>query len=76
MKTIALADLLADRQVEVVPRQALTADEAAECLGVSRDFFDDHVLPELRIVRRGRKRIIPLRAIERWLDEEAERALA
>lgn len=55
----------------VVPRLGLTADEAARSLSVSRDFFDEHVLPELRVIRRGRRRIIPLREIERWLDREA-----
>jgi hypothetical protein len=44
-------------------------------VGVSRDFFDEHVLPELRIVRRGRRRLIPVRELERWLEEEARRAL-
>ena len=27
-------------------------------LGVSRDFFDEHVKPELRIIRRGSKTIL------------------
>ncbi len=27
-------------------------------LGVSRDFFDEHIKPELRIVRRGSKTIL------------------
>jgi hypothetical protein len=30
---------------------------------------------ELRIVRRGRRRLIPVRELERWLDENATRAL-
>ncbi|MGZ4380863.1 MAG: hypothetical protein ACXVZ2_06835 [Gaiellaceae bacterium] len=43
-------------------------------LGVSRDFFDEHVKPELRIIRRGRKTIlIPLAELERWVDESAAR---
>ena len=56
-------------------RLALTPIEAAEALGVSRDFFDHHILPELRIVRRGRRRLIPVRELERWLDKHASRAL-
>lgn len=55
---------------------ALTPVEAAEALGVSRDFFDQHILPELRVVRRGRRRLIPMRELERWLDEQAVRPLA
>ena len=57
------------------PRLALSPNEAAEALGVSRDFFDHHILPELRIVRRGRRRLIPVRELERWIDHHATRAL-
>lgn len=56
-------------------RLALSPTEAASSLGISRDFFDQHVLPELRIVRRGRRRLIPVRELERWLDQHASTAL-
>jgi len=56
-----------------VPRLALTKSEAAAAIGVSVDFFDDHVAHELRCVRRGRRRLYPMREIERWLEQEAER---
>ncbi len=59
-----------------VSRLALSPAEAAQALGVSRDFLDQHVLPELRIVRRGRRRLIPMRELERWLDQQATRPLA
>lgn len=39
-----------------IPRIALTPSEAAAAIGVGPDFFDANVAPELRIVRRGRKR--------------------
>jgi excisionase family DNA binding protein len=52
-------------------RVALSPVEAAGALGVSRDFFDEHVLPELRVVRRGRKVLVPVAQIERWLEESA-----
>ncbi len=52
-------------------RLALSPDEAAAALGVSRDYFDDHIGPELRIVRRGRRKLVPVREIESWLDREA-----
>ena len=58
-----------------VPRLALTKAEAAQALGVSIDFFEDHVMHELRIVRRGRRRLIPLAELARWLERSAERAL-
>lgn len=50
-------------------RLALSPDEAAAALGVSRDYFDDHVAAELRIVRRGRRKLVPVRELERWLDQ-------
>jgi excisionase family DNA binding protein len=53
----------------------LTKAEAADSLGVSVDFLERHVMPELRVVRRGRRRLIPLRELERWLDQNAEPAL-
>jgi excisionase family DNA binding protein len=56
-------------------RLALTKAEAADSLGVSVDFLERHVVPELRVVRRGRRRLIPLRELERWLDQNAEPAL-
>ena len=52
-------------------RLALSKTEAAEALGVSVDFFDEHIAPELRIVRKGRRRLISVRELERWLDENA-----
>jgi excisionase family DNA binding protein len=54
---------------------ALSVAESAESLGVSVDYFQEHVQPELRIVRRGRRRLIPVRELERWLDREAALAL-
>ncbi len=58
-----------------VPRLALTKAQAAEALGVSMDFFEDHIMLELRIVRRGRRRLIPMTELTRWLETNAERAL-
>ena len=46
------------------PRLALRPDEAAESIGVSRAFFFESVLPELRVVRRGRLRLVPVAALE------------
>jgi excisionase family DNA binding protein len=53
------------------PRLALSPDEAAAVLGVSRDYFDEHVIDELRIVRRGRRILVALAELERWLDRAA-----
>ena len=61
--------------VAPIPRLALTQREAAQALGVSVDFFAEHVQHELRCVRRGRKRLFPVAELRRWLDREAATAL-
>lgn len=58
------------------PRITLTPNEAAEALGVSRDFFDEHVKPEVRVIRRGRLVLVPVRELERWVDASAARTVA
>jgi hypothetical protein len=59
-----------------IPRIALTRAEAAAALGMSLDSFERHAQPELRLVRRGRMRLVPVGELERWLERNAERALA
>ncbi|HEV2786690.1 MAG TPA: hypothetical protein VGV67_09905 [Solirubrobacteraceae bacterium] len=56
-------------------RLALSKTEAAETLGVSVDFFDEHVVNDLRIIGRGRRRLIPLHELERWIEANARRTL-
>jgi len=56
-------------------RLALSPDEAAAALGCSRTFLDEHVMPELRVTRVGRRRFIAVRELQRWLDESASRVL-
>jgi hypothetical protein len=57
-----------------LPRLTVMPNEAARMLGVSRDFFDEHVRPELRTIRRGRKTIlIPIRELDRWAEQSAAR---
>jgi hypothetical protein len=46
-------------------------EEAAKAVGMSESSFKRHVQPELRIVRRGSLRIIPIREIEMWLEGNA-----
>jgi excisionase family DNA binding protein len=58
-----------------LPRLALSVAEAAEVLGVSPDFFAEHIARELRCVRRGRKRLYAVRELERWLDRSASLAI-
>jgi hypothetical protein len=58
-----------------VRRFALSKAEVAEAFGVSVDFVDEHVWPELRVVRRGRKALVPVVELERWLNEAAARTI-
>jgi excisionase family DNA binding protein len=58
-----------------IPRLALSKSEAAEALGVSVDSLEQHVMHELRIVRRGRRRLIPVAEITRWMESNAHRTL-
>ena len=60
------------RDARVVPRVALTPAEAAEAIGCSAEFFRAHVDLELRWIRRGRKRFVPLVELERWAEQNAE----
>jgi excisionase family DNA binding protein len=50
-------------------------DEAAAALSVSRDFFDQHIRHELRVIRRGRKILVSVRELERWLEQNAAQTL-
>lgn len=56
-----------------VPVVALRPSEAARSLGVSEDFFDEHVASELRWVRRGRLKLVFVSELERWGQENAAR---
>jgi hypothetical protein len=57
-----------------LPRLCVKPDEAAQMLGVSRDYFDEHVKPELRIVRRGSRTIlVPVAELVRWVERSATR---
>lgn len=53
------------------PRLSLSRDEAAASLGVSRDHFDRHVLPHIRTAAVGRRVLVPVRELERFLEARA-----
>jgi excisionase family DNA binding protein len=54
-----------------VPRVAVTLDEAAASLGVSRRHFDRHVSPHLRIIRTGSARLVPVAELAKWAERSA-----
>lgn len=55
-----------------IPRIALTVPEAAASVGVGPDYFETYIAPHLRLIRRGRKRLVPVSELERWVSENAE----
>lgn len=62
---------MSDRTVPVV---ALRSNEAAEALGVSRDWFDKHVRDEVPHVRRGKLTLFSVRSLEKWAEANMERS--
>jgi excisionase family DNA binding protein len=58
-----------------VPRLALSVEEAAAALSLSRDTFERFVLPEIRKARAGRRIVISVRELERWVENHSSRAL-
>ena len=65
----------ASDEVGSLPRLSFTPSEAAAIIGVSRSFFYEHLMPYLRVVRIGRKRLILLTELERYLDRQARLAV-
>ena len=58
-----------------IPRLALTREEAAAALSMSLDSFERHVQPSIRMCRLGRMRRVPVRELDRWLEENSEHTL-
>jgi len=61
--------------VAPVPRLALNVEQACQALGVSWDLWREHVEPHVRLVRVGSRKLIAVAEIQRWLDENGEKAL-
>lgn len=49
----------------------LSIEDAAAALSVSRDTFERYVIAELRLIRLGRRLLVPVPELERWVDEHA-----
>ena len=54
---------------------AVPPEQAASMLSMSRDHFDRFVRDEVRVVRTGRKVLVPVVELERWLERNAARVL-
>lgn len=64
-----------ERERPTVHRLALSVSEACEALGCGWDFWREHVEPELRIVRRGRRKMVAVAELADWLERSGERTL-
>jgi len=51
---------------------ALSVEQACEALGVSWDTWRAHIEPDVRLVRLGRRKLIPVSELQAWLDRHAE----
>jgi hypothetical protein len=58
--------------LQAVPRIALTREQAASALAMSVDSFERHVQPTLRMIRKGRLRLVPVSELSRWANQAAE----
>jgi excisionase family DNA binding protein len=55
-----------------VPRVALRVpSEAAVSLGVSEDFFEEHVRPTLRVAPVGRLVLVSTAELDRWIEKHS-----
>lgn len=55
---------------------ALSVEEAALALSISRDSFERHVAPHLRLLPVGRRLVVPVQELERWIERRSAPAPA
>lgn len=53
-------------------RLALKVNEACEALGISYETWRALVMPEVKVIRRGRLKLVAVAELQRWLDENGE----
>jgi hypothetical protein len=54
---------------------AVTREVAARMLGMSVDSFEKFVQPEVKLIRKGKLRLVPVDELRRWAAANAERTL-
>lgn len=54
------------------PALALTVEQACAALSVSWDTWRGSIEPEIKLVRLGRRKLVPTSELERWLADHAE----
>ena len=60
-------------KIDLVNRLALSIAEAATVLGVSENSFRSVVMPEIEKLYVGRRVLVPVVALERWIADSSER---
>ena len=58
-----------------IPRFALSIAEASAALGIGEDLFRESVQPELKVVRLGRRTLVPCSELARWVEDNSEAVL-
>jgi len=62
-----------DNSIAPVPRLALTIREAGEAVSLSPRTVEELIrVGELRVKRVGRRVLVPVASLERWLAEQAD----
>jgi hypothetical protein len=54
---------------------ALTREEAAAAFGIKLDSFERYVQPNVRMIRWGRLRLVPVSELQRFAEEAAQATL-
>ena len=67
-----IADAMPPAEGPAVPRLALSVSEACEALGVSWNTWRHQIEPDVKLVRLGRRKLIPTTELQAWLDRHAE----
>ena len=68
----ALRDAIAASSSNDARPMCVDPKGAAALLGVSLDTFDRHVAPRIKQLRCGRKRLVPVAELQRFVAENAE----
>jgi hypothetical protein len=55
-----------------IPALALGVEQACQALGVSWDTWRAHIEPDVKLVRLGRRKLIAVTELQRWLEEHSE----
>lgn len=58
------------------PKLAVSRAEAADLFGISVDAFKDHVWPHIRVLKIGRREVIPVDELRRFMRENAAYGLS